>query len=137
MLHFVDRRKNIVRRSGENISAAEVEEAIITHPAVHTVAVMPIEDELREEEVMACVVLIEGIAGDRNIAQAIFDHSRTQLAYYKAPGWIVFRETLPVTTTTKIQKGLIFAAAEDPRRVAGAHDLRDEKRRHNVGAAIA
>jgi crotonobetaine/carnitine-CoA ligase len=137
MLHFVDRRKNIVRRSGENISAAEVEEAIITHKAVHTVAVMPIEDELREEEVMACVVLIEGASPDRGLAQSIFDHCKTRLAYYKTPGWIVFRETLPVTTTTKIQKGLIFAAGEDPKSAAGAHDLRHEKRRHNAGAAPA
>jgi crotonobetaine/carnitine-CoA ligase len=135
MLHFVDRRKNIVRRSGENISAAEVEEAIITHPSVNTVAVLPIEDELREEEVMACVVLSPGVAPERGAAEAIFAHCRDQLAYYKIPGWIVFREALPVTTTTKIQKGLIFKADEDPKTVAGSYDLREEKRRHNVGAA--
>jgi crotonobetaine/carnitine-CoA ligase len=137
MLHFVDRRKNIIRRSGENISAAEVEEAIITHPCVHTVAVMPIDDELREEEVMACVVLIDGVAADQATAAAIFDHCRTRLAYYKTPGWMVFRDALPVTTTTKIQKGLIFQPHEDPKTVAGAFDFRPEKRRHNVGAAAA
>ena len=135
MLHFVDRRKNIVRRSGENISAAEVEEAIITHPSVNTVAVLPIEDELREEEVMACVVLSPDAAADSATARAIFEHCREQLAYYKTPGWIVFRETLPVTTTTKIQKGLIFRPDEDPKTCAGSFDLRQEKRRHNVGAA--
>ncbi len=135
MLHFVDRRKNIVRRSGENISAAEVEEAIITHPSVHTVAVMPIADELREEEVLACVVLVEGVLANRALADGIFAHCRTQLAYYKAPGWIVFRETLPVTTTTKIQKGLIFGPGEDPRRVVGAYDLRHDKRRRDFGPA--
>ncbi len=137
MLHFVDRRKNIVRRSGENISAAEVEEAIITHPSVNTVAVLPIEDELREEEVMACVVLCPGTAPDRAAANAIFEHCREQLAYYKMPGWIVFREALPVTTTTKIQKGLIFKPDEDPKTIPGSFDLRQEKRRHNVGAAAA
>lgn len=129
MLHFVDRRKNIVRRSGENISAAEVEEAIITHPSVHTVAVLPIEDELRDEEVMACVVLAPGVPADRATATAVFAHCRDQLAYYKAPGWIVFRDDLPVTTTTKIQKSLIFAQGEDPKTVANSYDFRDEKRR--------
>ncbi|MDB5393307.1 MAG: long-chain fatty acid--CoA ligase [Rhodospirillales bacterium] len=134
MLYFVDRRKNIVRRSGENISAAEVEESIITHPSVNTCAVLPIEDELREEEVMACVVLSEGVTPDRETATAIFSHCRDQLAYYKTPGWIVFRDKLPTTTTTKIQKGLIFAAHEDPRTIPGSHDFRGEKRRHPAAA---
>ncbi|HLH11004.1 MAG TPA: AMP-binding protein [Methylovirgula sp.] len=134
-LYFVDRRKNIVRRSGENISAAEVEEAIITHPAVHTVAVLPIEDELRDEEVMACVVLRPGMPADRSTAAAIFAHCRAQLAYYKTPGWIVFRAHLPTTTTTKIQKGLIFASGEDPKTINGSFDFRNEKRRTNAGEA--
>jgi len=135
MLYFVDRRKNIVRRSGENISSAEVEEAIISHPQVNTVAVLPIEDELREEEVMACVVLEAGVARDKSVADAIFAHCQDQLAYYKTPGWIVFRDVLPTTTTTKIQKGLIFRPDEDPKRCAHSYDFRNEKRRHNAGAA--
>jgi crotonobetaine/carnitine-CoA ligase len=134
-IYFVDRSKNIVRRSGENISAAEVEEAIITHPSVSTCAVLPIEDELRDEEVMACVVLAEGAARDRAAAEAIFAHCQEQLAYYKTPGWIVFRDHLPVTTTTKIQKGLIFAAHEDPKTCPHSHDFRHEKRRPSHGAA--
>ena len=60
MLYFVDRKKNIIRRSGENIAAAEVEEAVMTHPSVRAVAVLAIEDELRDEEVMACVVPAAG-----------------------------------------------------------------------------
>jgi crotonobetaine/carnitine-CoA ligase len=135
MLCFVDRRKNIVRRSGENISAAEVEEAIITHPSVNTVAVLPIEDELRDEEVMACVVLLAEAARDVATAESIFEHCRQQLAYYKVPGWIVFRDALPVTTTTKIQKGLIFAAHENPKTVVGSHDFRHLKRRTDTSQA--
>ena len=135
MVYFVDRSKNIVRRSGENISAAEVEEAIITHPSVNTVAVLPIEDELRDEEVMACVVLEEGIAPSHATAAAIFAHCQGQLAYYKTPGWIVFRDKLPTTTTTKIQKGLIFGPQEDPKTCTGSHDFRNKKRRHTAGAA--
>jgi acyl-CoA synthetase (AMP-forming)/AMP-acid ligase II len=135
MIYFVDRSKNIVRRSGENISAAEVEEAIITHPSVNTVAVLPIEDELRDEEVMACVVLEDGMPRDRATADAIFAHCRSQLAYYKTPGWIVFRDVLPTTTTTKIQKGLIFRADENPKSCAHSYDFRGEKRRHTGTAA--
>jgi crotonobetaine/carnitine-CoA ligase len=134
MLYFVDRRKNIVRRSGENISAAEVEEVIITHPSVNTVAVLPIEDELREEEVMACVVLEAGVARGKDVADAIFAHCRDQLAYYKTPGWIVFRDVLPVTTTTKIQKGLIFRPDEDPKSCEASFDFRSEKKRQTAPA---
>ena len=57
MLHFVDRKKNIIRRSGENIAAAEIEATLLTHPDVLQVAVLAVKDEVREEEVLACVVL--------------------------------------------------------------------------------
>jgi acyl-CoA synthetase (AMP-forming)/AMP-acid ligase II len=56
-LHFVDRRKNIIRRSGENIAALEVEAALAGHPAIQQVAVIAAPDAVRDEEVMACVVL--------------------------------------------------------------------------------
>src|SRR5690606_15875928 len=50
-LFFVDRRKNIVRRSGENIAAVEVEGALLRHPAVRGCAVTPVPDDIRGEEV--------------------------------------------------------------------------------------
>src|SRR5215471_12269031 len=59
MLHFVDRKKNIIRRSGENIAAAEVEAVLQSHAMVKQVAVIAVPDELREEEVFACVVLAQ------------------------------------------------------------------------------
>ena len=55
-LHFVDRRKNVIRRSGENIAAVEVESALRQHPAVTAVAVAPTADPVRGEEVFACIV---------------------------------------------------------------------------------
>ena len=57
---FVDRSKNIVRRSGENIAAVEVESALQTHPDVAATAVCPVTDEIRGEEVFAFVVLRAG-----------------------------------------------------------------------------
>ena len=62
MLHFIDRRKNVIRRSGENISAVEVESVLNQHPAVKTSAVAATPDPLRGDEVLACVVLREAIA---------------------------------------------------------------------------
>ena len=61
--HFVDRKKNVIRRSGENISAVEVESVLMQHPAVKQVAVAPAPDPVRGDEVFACVVS-EGAAPD-------------------------------------------------------------------------
>ena len=55
-LHFVDRKKNVIRRSGENISAVEVESVLLQHPRIASVGVAAVPDEVRGDEVMACVV---------------------------------------------------------------------------------
>ena len=73
MLVFVDRKKNIIRRSGENIAAAEVEAMLQAHDAVAQVAVLAVPDEIREEEVMACVVAMAGVTADRALAEALLD----------------------------------------------------------------
>ncbi|WP_326539381.1 AMP-binding protein [Pseudorhodoferax sp.] len=129
MLHFVDRRKNIVRRSGENIAAAEVEAMLLTHPGVEQVAVMALPDAVREEEVLACVVLKPGQQRDEATARALFDHCNAQLAYYKAPGWVWFADAIPTTATQKIQKHSLFPAGIDPRTLPGMLDLRGLKKR--------
>jgi crotonobetaine/carnitine-CoA ligase len=128
MLHFVDRKKNIIRRSGENIAAAEVEALLLTHPDVQQAAVMAVKDELREEEVLACVVLKRGLSAGE-AAEALFQYCYERLAYYKAPGWIHIVEALPTTGTQKIQKHSIYGGGVDPRSVAGVVDLRARKKR--------
>jgi crotonobetaine/carnitine-CoA ligase len=129
MLFFVDRKKHIIRRSGENIAAAEVEAVLQAHEAVAQVAVLPVPDELREEEVLACVVPMPGAAAGRALAEALFEHCNGRLAYFKAPGWVLFLERLPTTGTQKVQKTRILAPGEDPRGRAGIVDLRGRKRR--------
>ncbi len=128
MLHFVDRKKNIIRRSGENIAAAEVEALLQAHPLVKEVAVLAVPDEMREEEVLACVVLHEDKARE-TAADTLFAHCDSQHAYFKAPGWIYFTDTLPTTGTQKIQKHQIFPAGGDPRTLPGMFDLRARKKR--------
>ena len=115
MLHFVDRKKNIIRRSGENIAAAEVEALLLTHPNVLQAAVMPVEDELREEEVLACIVLKRALPVEE-AAKALFQHCFERLAYYKAPGWVHIVDSLPTTGTQKIQKHAIYPKGTDPAR---------------------
>ncbi|HEU5319581.1 MAG TPA: AMP-binding protein, partial [Methylomirabilota bacterium] len=116
MLVFVDRKKNIIRRAGENIAAAEVEAALQAHEAVAQVAVLAVPDEIREEEVMACVVAMPGAAPGRALAETLVAWCLERLAYYKAPGFILFVDRLPTTGTQKVQKTEIFPRGEDPRR---------------------
>ena len=134
MMHFVDRLKNIIRRSGENIAAAEVEAVLQTHPLVRQVSVLAVADEVREEEVLACVVLRDG-HGDSAAARVLFDFCNERLAYYKAPGWVWFAESLPTTGTQKIQKHEIFPKGTDPRQLPGMLDLRALKKRQRSAQA--
>ncbi|HLJ64903.1 MAG TPA: AMP-binding protein [Stellaceae bacterium] len=129
MIFFVDRKKNIIRRSGENIAAAEVEATLLAHDQVAQAAVLAVPDEIRGEEVMACIVVKAGIPPSPALAGSLFDWCNERLAYYKPPGWILFLDRLPTTGTQKIQKSQIFAPGEDPCRRAGAIDLRRRKRR--------
>lgn len=127
VLQFVDRKKNIIRRAGENIAAAEVENVLLEDPLVANVACVAAPDEIREEEVLAAIVLADGVTADAATARAIFDTAFGKLAYYKPPGWIVFVDALPVTGTQKVVKHRIFAEGADPRE--GAHDMRDLKKK--------
>jgi acyl-CoA synthetase (AMP-forming)/AMP-acid ligase II len=129
MLYFVDRKKNIIRRAGENIAAAEVEAILQAHDAVAQVAVLAVPDEVREEEVMACVVPMPGVTAGAGLAEQLFEWCMERLAYFKAPGWILFVPSLPTTGTQKVQKAQIFPRGEDPRKRGGALDLRERKKK--------
>lgn len=124
---FVDRKKNIVRRSGENISSAEVEAVLAGSPLVRQVAVAAVPDALRDEEVLACIVPSGPGPHDRSVALALHAFASERLAYYKPPGWVYFIEDLPVTGTQKVQKHRIFPNGFRP-DLPGLHDLRDQKR---------
>jgi acyl-CoA synthetase (AMP-forming)/AMP-acid ligase II len=108
--HFVDRKKNVIRRSGENISAVEVESVLMQHPSIRQVAVAPAPDPVRGDEVFACVVS-EGAPPDaaarKQIAADIVAWSLSRLAYYKAPGYVAFVPAVPLTSTQKIQRGAL------------------------------
>jgi crotonobetaine/carnitine-CoA ligase len=129
MLVFVDRKKNIIRRSGENIAAAEVEACLQAHHAVAQVAVLAVPDDLRAEDVMACIVPMAGVDAGRALAEQLQEWCLARLAYFKAPAWILFVETLPTTGTQKVQKTQIFPRGEDPRHRPAAIDLRERKKR--------
>jgi len=107
---FVDRKKNVIRRSGENIAAVEVESVLARHPDIESVAVAAVPDELRGDEVFACIV---APAPSAALAHDITAWCVTQLAYYKAPGYIAFVDSLPVTATQKLQRATLKSMAAD------------------------
>lgn len=124
---FVDRKKHMVRRSGQNIAAAEVELCLSAHPAVRQVAVIAVPDEMREEEVLACVITNETKLDPEALARELQAFALERLAYFKVPAWVFFVDSLPTTATQKLRKVSIFAAEEDPRKRAGMIDLRPGK----------
>lgn len=137
VFYFVDRKKNIIRRSGENIAAAEVEACLTHHDKVKQVAVLAAPDEVREEEVMACVILREPLPADdaaarQAVARELFDWCYGRMAYFKAPGWMLFVDSLPTGTSAKVQKIHIFPAGVDPRAQPGAIDLRSLKKQNKA-----
>jgi acyl-coenzyme A synthetase/AMP-(fatty) acid ligase len=131
VLHFVDRKKNVIRRSGENVSAVEVESVLNQHPLVKTSAVAATPDALRGDEVLACIVTREPIApADRpGVAKSLVEHALSRLAYYKAPGWVAFVDALPLTLSQKIQRGELRALAQSLPGQPHCVDTRALKRR--------
>ncbi|OZI49383.1 AMP-binding protein [Bordetella genomosp. 4] len=136
-MHFVDRKKNVIRRSGENISAVEVESVLAQHPLIKSVAVAAVPDAVRGDEVLACVVPVTMPADADAMREAAHDIVRwclTQLAYYKAPGFVAFVEALPLTTTNKIQRGEMKALAPTLPGTARCVDTCAMKKRQEVPA---
>ncbi|HUL18460.1 MAG TPA: AMP-binding protein [Steroidobacteraceae bacterium] len=129
VMRFVDRRKNIIRRSGENISAVEVEAVLAQHPQVRTAAVTAVPDELRGDEVFACIVLKEAGAERVRLAEELASLCRERLAYYKAPGYIAFCSALPLTPTEKVQRSELRELARALLERGDCLDLRAHKRR--------
>ena len=129
MLYFVDRAKNIIRRAGENIAAAEVENCLFEIEIVSKIACIAVKDDIREEEVMACVVLEDGKKESKEVAEILFNHALEKMAYFKAPGYILFMDDLPVTGTQKVVKHKIFEPEIDPRNLTRVFNFTDLKKR--------
>jgi len=131
VLHFIDRKKNVIRRSGENISAVEVESVLNQHPAVKSSAVAATPDELRGDEVLACIIPRDPVPASERaaVAASIVQHALAQLAYYKAPGYVAFVDEVPLTPSQKIQRGQLRELARSLPATAACIDTRTMKKR--------
>ncbi|MEO5875956.1 MAG: AMP-dependent synthetase, partial [Streptosporangiaceae bacterium] len=99
-LTIADRKKDVIITGGENVSSIEVEDTLISHPAVREAAVIGIPDDTWGELVTALVVT----DGTALTAEELITHCRTALAGYKCPKRVEFLDALPRTATGKIQK---------------------------------
>ncbi len=133
-LHFVDRKKNVIRRSGENISAVDVEGVILQHPGVVGVGVAAVPDEIRGDEVVACIVPREAVsaADSEALGRDIVSFCLQRLAYFKAPGFIAFCDRLPLTPTEKIQRAGLSELARSLVGTGRAIDTRAMKKRNTA-----
>ncbi len=95
------RKKEVLRRRGENLSPAEVEEALMSHPSVQEAAVVGVPSELSEEEVKAFVVPATSDGVDFAALRA---HAATLLASYKVPRYWQAVADLPRTPTSRVAK---------------------------------
>jgi acyl-CoA synthetase (AMP-forming)/AMP-acid ligase II len=127
--HFVDRKKNVIRRSGENISAVEVEGVLLQHPRIASAGVAAVPDEVRGDEVMACVVPRGAVDDQPGLAQELVEFCLQKLAYFKAPGYIAFCDRLPLTATEKIQRARLGELARERVALSSTLDLRSMKKR--------
>lgn len=99
--HFIDRLKDAIRRRGENVSSYEVEQVLLSHPAVAVAAVFPVRSELAEDEVMAALVARDG---ERIDPVELVGFCAQRMAYFAVPRYIDVVEALPATENGKIQK---------------------------------
>jgi acyl-CoA synthetase (AMP-forming)/AMP-acid ligase II len=117
---IVGRIKDMVRRSGENIAASEVEQVLVQHPGVRAAAVVPVPDELRGEEVKAYIVLQKGESPQSITPELLLAFAAEKLAAFKLPRYFTYLEKLPLTPSEKIAKQQLISGTADLRR--GSYD---------------
>jgi len=108
---FIDRIKDAIRRRGENISSFEVEQVLLSYPAVAACAVFPVRSELAEDEVMAALVARPAHALD---PVALIAHCQRNLPYFALPRYIDMLDDLPRTENGKVQKYKLRAQGVGP-----------------------
>lgn len=115
-LTFVDRKRDVIRRRGENISSVHIEDALRLHPAVAEVAVCAVPSEFGDDDIKACVVLAD--AGVLT-AEELFNHASARLPYYAIPRFVQIRSELPKNSIGRVLKQVL----KDEAIPVGAWDL--------------
>jgi len=99
--YFIDRKKDVVRRRGENISSYEIERVINNHPKVLESAIVGVPSELSEEEVLAVVIVKEG---EELVPEELLEFCQSRMAHFAVPRYIRFIQELPRTPSQRVEK---------------------------------
>ncbi|HUT72899.1 MAG TPA: hypothetical protein VMW89_19685 [Desulfatiglandales bacterium] len=122
--HFVGRKKDIIRRGGENISAASIEHVLMTHPKILDAATIPVPDKIRGEEAKAYIVLKPN---EELTYEDIIEFCEENMAAFKVPRYLEFRESLPKTPSERVRKQRLIEEKSDP--TEGCFDRLENKTR--------
>lgn len=102
--YFVDRKKDALRRRGENVSSQEVEAVLLTHPAVSAAAAIGVASDLGEQEVMAVVQVADNTELD---LKDLFTHCDRSMPHFMVPRYYRLVDAMPATPTGKIRKAAL------------------------------
>jgi acetyl-CoA synthetase len=119
-LWYQGRSDDVFKAAGYRIGPSEIENCLVKHPAVANAAVVPKPDAERGAVVKAYVVLTPGTQGDDALVAALQQHVKGQLAPYEYPKEIEFIDSLPMTTTGKVQRRVLRLQEEERARARGA-----------------
>ncbi len=111
-MYFAGRKKDAIRRRGENISAFEIEQALTRHPAIAEVAAFPVSSEYTEEEVAIAIVFRSGAGIEMT---DLIDYCQKNMAYFMVPRFVQVLSGLPRTGTQRVEKYKLREAAERDR----------------------
>jgi acyl-coenzyme A synthetase/AMP-(fatty) acid ligase len=121
--YIVGRIKDVIRRGGENIAAAEVEAVLHALPEVLEAAAVGVPDPIRGEEIKVYLVLSPGVSRSELPPERILEHCRRQLARFKLPRYLEYLDEMPRTGSNKIAKPDLVARRSDLRE--GSYDFVD------------
>ena len=110
-LEFVDRKKDSMRRRGENVSSMELEAAIAEHPDVMEVAVHAVPSEQTEDDIKACIVFRPGVEPD---AGQLFEFFRNRLPYFMIPRYVDIVDELPKNAVGRVMKHVLRERTDTP-----------------------
>ncbi|MGD9861725.1 MAG: class I adenylate-forming enzyme family protein [Pseudodonghicola sp.] len=120
----IGRIKEMIRRSAENISVTEVENALSLHPDIDSVAVHGVADDKRGEEVKACIILRPGLSPESRDPRVFVEHARQNLARFKVPRYVQYFSSFPQTPSSKISRKRLKDGEGDP--VGQVYDAQDD-----------
>jgi len=127
-LWYQGRSDDLFKAAGYRIGPSEIENCLVKHPAVANAAVVPSPDPERGNVVKAFIVLTEGYVASDALEGEIREHVRGRLAPYEYPKEIEFIDTLPMTTTGKVQRRILRLREQAAKQGCGAQNATSERR---------